>query len=575
MFRKLSNGLSRAGVLAGTIGLALAVGAAPLPAPTGPAPRLTDQALLPGVPAAVAVPDPQDLAQQTAEPPITGPGTASCTVTLMQDKPFRNTAYPPANPAEPDRNFKGSYAPPAGCTGPWSKIVLTVSTRVDGVQFDRLLDVYVGGALLLSSSTSEPCCIGQPGFYVHWTAQRDVSQYAALLAQPQGVSIDLGNVVDATYTGIYVSTATLTFYRTGPTAPAVAAPDWVLGVHSAVDNLQQDGYYVVNRAGEVASQAVSFPRNLTALHAELFAQGHGACEEFWWGEPGQCGTGTPYREVAVYLDGKLAGAAPVFPVTFTGASGPGLWEPIPSPRAWNLRPYEVDLTPFVGTLTDGAIHTVGLAALEASYPQGDIWELATNLLGWTDPGSKQTSGALLSAQAPALPTDAAAWDASGQALYTDRSSHTLDFSGWVQGSRGRAITTVHQAMSASSTQPAGAVQTRWDWASSSVVTDAQRGTQLRAASAHETWGITSTPLTHFTIAETRQASSSEGTSFRWSSYSREMQTSDATGIAWQGASSDTYRYADSDGACVDHTLAAASGMVVADYNGSSCRQALP
>jgi hypothetical protein len=556
--------------LSGLATVLLALCAAASAAPSKP--LLKAEAVKPGA----IVPAFADLKQQTAEPLITGPATKTCSVTLMQDKQFRNTAYPPANPQEPDRNFSGTYTPPAACPGPWAKVVLNVATKINGVQFDRLLDVYLGGALILSSSTSEPCCTGNASDYVSWTAQRDVTAYAALLNRAQPVSIDLGNVVDSTYTGIYVSTATLSFYQASAAAPAPASADFVTGVHSQVDNLQQDGYYQVNQPGQVATQSVVFPRNLERLQAELFAQGHGACEEFWWGEPGGCGTGTPYREVAVYLDGRLAGAAPVFPVTFTGADGPGFWEPIPSPRAWNLKPYRVDLSPFVGTLTDGAAHQVGLAALDASYPQSDVWDLAANLHGWVDHGASRVSGVLVSADAAAAPTDDARFDRSGQIEYTDHASHSLDFSGWVQTSGGRITTTVHQAMSADSSQlvAAGAVQTKWDWQSSSTVLTQPPGAAAYASVSndHQTYGIVFTPETHFTISESEQAIASTPQGLIWSDYDRSMETSDATGIAYNGASSDHYRYADSSGACIDRRIVGLAGLIVSDRSDSRCQQ---
>jgi hypothetical protein len=513
-----------------------------------------------------------DLEQRNAEPVLaSAPASAACTVTLMQDKQFRNTAYPPANPDEPDRNFSGSYAPPAGCPGPWSKIVLDVGSRISGTQFDRLLDVYVGDVLLLSSSTSEPCCTGRADQFVHWTAQRDVTAYAALLARPGSVHIDLGNVVDSTYTGIYLTSATLSFYPAAAATPAPPTPQQVIGVHGTTDSQQADGYFQVSKVGAIATQSVSFPRNLLRVEAELFAQGHGACEEFWWGQPGQCGNGTPFREVAVYLDGQLAGAAPVYPVTFTGANGPGFWEPIPAPRAWNLKPYRVDLTPFVGTLVDGKPHTLGLAALDAVYGDGDVWDLAANLLLWTDPHAARTRGALTLATAPAAATHAPTADPSGQGLfYLDHFSYALDFGGWVKGSAGRVTTQVHEEMSGDSTQgPAGAaVQTSWDWLSRRTTT---RGTSTTVGEAHETYGITFTLLTHFGLAESRTTTlATDGARSAWTSYDRSMNTTDASGIAWNGVSSDEYRYADSAGACVDHILGAGSGLVILDTDAGNC-----
>jgi len=371
---------------------------------------------------------PTDTQQQvTAERPIPVPPTASCTETLMVHD-FANSYYQP---------YTGTYAPT--CAGPWSKVVLTFTGSVAGVQFDRTLNVAVGHALLLRGSTSEPCCTGNR---VNWAVQRDVTQYASLLASSQPVLVQLDNVNDSTYTGVYHTTLTLTFYSTSATVPAAAAPDVVLPVTSTNP---VEPTFELTKTGQRAGSAVTFPRNLSSLRAELFADGHGPCEEFWYTDPGDC-AGTPYREVAVYLDGALAGAAPVYPVAFTGLDGPGLWEPIPSPRAWDLRPYDVDLTPFVGTLTDGAAHSVRLGVLGAVYQGGDYWPVAANLLGTVQHDTAVTTGGLLSASAAAAPTNAEGGDPTGLARYTDTASHELTFTGYVDTPAGRATTTVHDTM---------------------------------------------------------------------------------------------------------------------------------
>lgn len=74
----------------------------------------------------------------TAAPPIARPPTASCSVTVMQDFAFNSSVGQGV--------FTGALAPPAACRGPWSRIVLDFTGKVAGRQFDRLMNVWVGGA---------------------------------------------------------------------------------------------------------------------------------------------------------------------------------------------------------------------------------------------------------------------------------------------------------------------------------------------------------------------------------------------------------------------------------------------
>jgi len=174
----------------------------------------------PGATTPPGVTDPSgDQQQITAQRPAPVPPTRSCTTQIMSHT-FANSYYRP---------FTGSVSPPTACPGPWSEVVLTFTASVSKVQFDRTLDITVGGAELLRGSTSEPCCTGTNS--VSWSVQRDVTQEQALLQQPdQPVLVALDNVNDATYTGQYATTASLTYYQPDATHPAATSPDVVLPV---------------------------------------------------------------------------------------------------------------------------------------------------------------------------------------------------------------------------------------------------------------------------------------------------------------------------------------------------------
>jgi hypothetical protein len=486
--------------------------------------------------------------EATADPPITTPDTPSCTETVVSHHLFHSSYYQPA---------LGTLTPPPACPAPWSTVVLSFSASVGGVQFDRLADVFVGGADVFSTSTSEPCCT--PGARVSWTWRKDLTEYAPLFAQAQPVTVFLNNVNDATYTGVYDVSVSFTFYETGHGAHQGAHPDVVIPVFD-VGNSGGDGFFTLGRAGQPASAAVTLPRNLLQLHAELFAQGHGPCEEFWWGDPGQC-AGTPYREATVSVDGTLAGIAAVYPVVFTGGDGPGLWEPIPSPRAWNLRPYTVDLTPFVGTLVDGLPHTIALGVSDAAYQPGDYWLVGANLLGWTDSGALQTGGRLTSVDAPVALVESSTEDPSGNGafdVYSER--HVASWSGTVTGSHGTTATTVRDSTSASVDETPAAQRSSWDWTTS---TTTGRGT----VTSDSTYGLATTALTSFSFTDANSTSGPDGERAQFS----ETMATAALGLADNGVECESFSAADAAGHVYRRTLVAAAGVVVDDQPTADCQ----
>jgi hypothetical protein len=490
---------------------------------------------------------PTDTQQQvSADRPIPVPATPSCKVALMTHD-FQNSYGSPYN---------GTYTPPAACPGPWAKVVLTLTSTVGGTQFDRDVYVAIGHAVVLDGTTSEPCCSRMNAST--WTVQRDVTDITALLRTPQPVQVELDNVNDSTYTGVYHTLVSLTFYRTDAHTPAGPHADRVLPVSSTGKG---GPMLSISKNGQQVGAPVVFPRNLDRLHAQVFADSHGPCEEFWWGDPGQC-AGTPYREIAVYLDGKLAGAAPAYPGIYTGAGGPGLWEPIPAPRAWNLRPYDLDLTPFVGLLTDGRPHSVQLGVLDMTLAGGDFWAIAANLQMWTAHSGARTRGHLLSATAPSHPTDTITDPTAQGVPYTDTASHTLTFKGDRVVDGRHIVTTVSEQMGENARQAVLVDDGSWTWTQSTTTeagghktVDAQTAAYSLVTDVFTTYQIEDSGTSSRTVDNVRTA---------WTSYDETMRTADATGIVFNGAEQEQYGYADNTGTCYDHQLTSQAGEITVD-----------
>lgn len=350
--------------------------------------------LLPGNAAAQTLPDTNDQPQLTAEPPVRVPNTARCDEVVLEDK-FDGFYVPDPDPIKnPDNRGGVRYGAhkASACPGSWSKVVLNVDVRAtEGINYDRIFEIYLGNAPLLSSSTSEP--VGDE-VNVHWHVESDVSDFADWLKSDQTVTGILNNAHWDGYFGIYYVKLTLSYYAADANNPEIDAPDYI-GVLYPRDekglpaNHGGSGYgsFDINSWDRfVAFQLDDLPKNLVSLVADLRAQGHGANEEFWHSNG--------KRQVEIRIDGEVAGFAPLYPVLFTGANGPGNWMPIPSPRAWHLDPYRVDLTPFIGRLVDGQPHTFELHVPDATIQGDDYWLVGGTLFGRTDPVLLQTGGEL-------------------------------------------------------------------------------------------------------------------------------------------------------------------------------------
>ncbi len=367
--------------------------------------------------------------------PVSRPDTRHCTVTAMRHD-FANSYGQP---------FVGTLTPPSACAGPWSKVVLDWSGSVAGRQYDRLAGVWIGGAEVFRTSTPEPDPDG-----VSWHVDADLSRYVPLLRTAQPIVVDLGNIVNDTYTGTYHMTLTVTYYTADRHHPAAATADQVVPVSQG--GTTSAGWWSL-ASGQSATQTVTFPRNLSAATLEVYARG-GGCEEFWYTNTpdaynrahpyGLCGGG-PYREVRVEVDGRLAGVAQPFPAIYSGGIDPTMWRPIMSVDSLRTQAYSIDLTPFAGLLSDGQPHRITLLP-----PTGitDVWTMDGSLFLNTDHGTAHTGGALLSDTIEPEPTLSSGWTtpSDGTDVVTTAASRDWAVSGYVNTSHGRVTTTVRQHM---------------------------------------------------------------------------------------------------------------------------------
>ncbi|KQZ33744.1 peptide-N4-asparagine amidase [Caulobacter sp. Root1472] len=388
-----------------------------------------------------------------AAPPRPAPGVN--TVADVEPRVPRPAGEPCVAPLFAPRQFEGvepvafSYTPPAACPGPWAKVVLEADFDVTaGRQFDRTAIIHLGGVNLYYGTTMEPRKAIAPA----WHVERDVTDYAALLAQPGAGEVLIANVVNETYTGRLTAGARLLFYPASTATPAPAAPQIVQPISGGLARLTKDK--------DRLAQTVVLPANVERLALDVVAQGQ-ADDEFWYDcvpdhlasdKEGRCGGGA-FRQVEVFVDGQRAGLASLFPWIFTGGINPYLWFPAPAPETLNFTPSRIDLTPFAGLVNDGRPHRV-----EVAVPGVRNYYLVTaSLLAWRDAGASSTRGRLLhnTLAAPRETTDARHVQVGEQGLngrIDTRLAQKGEIAGVLQTSHGEVTTSVRYAMSFSNRQ---------------------------------------------------------------------------------------------------------------------------
>lgn len=395
---------------------------------------------------------------QTPNQPVQPRGKLICEKTIF-DTGFR------------DWDIHRSDLDLSGCGERWSSVILTLHGSVKGVQYDRLGFIRLDGTTILLLSTPEPSADG-----LSWTEQKDITRYSDLLRQAKQAEMFVGNTVNSTYTGVFDITVTLSFYA-GPVG--AETPDRVLP-------LTETG-----RTGGSVTGTITAPRNMTRVLAEVYAVGWGGgCEEFWDisvlpEEAGSGCAGLPHREVEVRVDGHLAGVAqPYLPVYTGGWSNPYLWQPSPSPHAFDVPSLTYDLTPFAGLLNDGRPHEVSFTI--DPMTDGGNWYLNANLQAFTDQSRSVITGGFLGAtdSGTRLTHDLSGNAASGGTMDL-QASRTLTTRGWLDLPGGRVTTTVTRTLAQNWASTWTVDYNRQDLTSSyddleTVLTDHQRGPDTQA-----------------------------------------------------------------------------------------------
>lgn len=281
-----------------------------------------------------------------------------------------------------------------------------------GRQFDRLGLMYLGDIEVFRTSTAEPTANG-----IVWTYIKEMEQYNALWATDQKIIFDLGNLVDSTYTGPFLTTLTATFFTVPDSQPTA---DTILPISAEQSRVNMGSAFTV--PSQNASVSYILPQNVERAVISLSACGQIA-EEFWYTNTLSSEVNTfestagtlygygPFREVQLLIDGQLAGVSWPFPVIFTGGIVPGFWRPIVGIEAFDLRQHEIDVTPWLPLLCDGGSHTfeIRVAGLDddgaghatLSETVGSYWVVTGTIFLFLGAAGSMTTGSELSIDVPA------------------------------------------------------------------------------------------------------------------------------------------------------------------------------
>jgi hypothetical protein len=377
----------------------------------------------------------------TADPTVPRPHTTPCAVQLYSNFQFADFSPKPF-----------TYAPAAACPGPWAKVVLEADfSCTAGRQFDRTAMIAIGHTNVYFGTTSEPSASVSPS----WHVERDLTDYSPLFRTAQTGEVNLGNLVNSTFTGILSGSARLLFYPAPHAGPAPRTADVVLPMATG-----PGGSVLLDTTASVLAPTFNLPSNIEGAFMDVVTQSQSS-DEFWFtcvpddvaNDLFSCG-GTSFREAEITIDGQPAGLAPVYPWIYTGGIDPLLWRPIPGVQTLNFLPYRVDLTPFAGVLSNGQPHQVGLSVFNSNH----YFQVTGTLLLYLDSGSSHVTGAVTQNTLGSDPHPTVtenlttATDGTITGSVDTKAQRDFTLAGYVNTSHGRVDTSIHQHVDFSNDQ---------------------------------------------------------------------------------------------------------------------------
>lgn len=278
--------------------------------------------------------------------------------------------------------------------------------------------------------------------------KKDISRYHSLLMTNQTLAVYLGNIVDNTYTGIYHVNVTFHFYpaekKMNSDHPHNQWADLIIPISRNMP-ITDGLWFEIENSTDVKSKKFVIPQNAYRAVLEVYVSFH-ENDEFWPTNvpnvyisannlTGFSGNG-PFREVVVSLDGGLVGAIWPFTVVYTGGVNPLLWRPITGIGSFDLPSYDIEITPFLGSILNGESHEFAFSVRNAL----NVWYIDANLHVWLDGKSEKTNGKFLMQKISPLHVSLVSNFTGLNGTFLTTVNRSIKSSGWVQSSFGKIVT---------------------------------------------------------------------------------------------------------------------------------------
>jgi hypothetical protein len=395
----------------------------------------------------------------TADPLVPRPHQQPCVVPLFAHLTFAHFS---------DTGQSFAFTPPSNCSGPWEKVVFEADfSENGGVQFDRTATVFLANANLYFGTTPEPLST----LTNTWHVERDITDYAALLATPQQGMIVLANCTTDcpppfnTLNGVFTVNADLEFYPAEQRhrddrgeRDHQRLPDQILPLEQINSSGGINLPATLSSPTDQLATTFTLPANTERAYLDVIAQSQGTDEQWFACFPNDlagindlfgCGN-TDFRESEITIDGQPAGIAPISPWVYTGFI-PDQWIPIPAAQTLEFVPYRVNLTPFASLLSNGQPHTIALSV----FNHNDHFSTTASLLLFLDPGSTQITGSVTK-NTLTMPSPVVTENLQGTSTVTGTinvtSNRNFTIAGFVNTSHGKVGTSVSERQNFSGTQ---------------------------------------------------------------------------------------------------------------------------
>ncbi|CAI0422780.1 unnamed protein product [Linum tenue] len=384
--------------------------------------------------------------------PIDVPNTVPCKQLLLEHD-FGSTMGKP--PVVVDYN-----GPPSHCASyNFSKIVLEWTGTCNGTQGHTIFGVWLDGVELIRSSPAQT-----PGLNVSvaWTARKDITRYSSLLLkkETQKLAVFLRNMVYSVFTGVYHITIGVSFYpspnpkiitdNSGFEFVSNNIADLILPISRNVESKDGLWFPIENSTDEKQIKEFKIPQNAYRAVLEVYVSPIDTDETWWSSYPagfysfnhkllGGHGDG-PFRDVMIRLDDVVVGAIWPYPVIF--GAGNDMWNPVASIGCFDLPSYDIELTPFLGTLLNGGIHNLSFGIGNAV----SVWYIDANLHIWLDHQSSKTTGELVSSNTEPLHLSSTLAMKGLVMESRVEAQRMISSQGWVQSSHGKITSHVTQML---------------------------------------------------------------------------------------------------------------------------------